>query len=127
MEKYRVLIVDDNKSFIDLLKDVCNPDYDVFTSETGEDGYKLIESCKPDLVLLDINMPGMSGIDFIKKMSSSDETKKIPIIVLTASDYNSATETLLRGEHSVKAFMSKLSPVDAVSEKITEVLKDKSQ
>ena len=79
----------------------------------------------PHLILLDVKMPGMNGMEFTRKLSAFRQTAAIPIIVVTASDYNSLTQSLLQKEHNVKVFMTKLSPVETIKEKVLAVINKK--
>ena len=121
--KKKILVVDDDRDFRQLMRARLEDDFDIAVAENGEEGYKLLESINLDLILLDINMPKMTGMEFIAKMSLDPEIKQTPIIVLTGGeDFNPVTNTILKKEENVKAFMSKLSSADDILEKIKEVL-----
>jgi PAS domain S-box-containing protein len=81
-----ILIIDDTQSMLLLLKFMLETtgEFQVFTAASGKDGLRLIEQIKPDLILLDIAMPGFSGFDVCKNLSENKETKDIPIIFLSA-------------------------------------------
>lgn len=123
--KKRILVVDDCAPFIELAIGIFSADYDVDTSMDGASGLKKAMVTIPDLVLLDVNMPGMTGIEFARKLAACRETATIPIIVITASDYNSLTQSLLQKEHNVKVFMTKLSSVETIKEKALAVINKK--
>jgi len=118
----KILVVDDNTPFIDLVTGIFGADYEVTSAVNGLEGLEKAKAMLPDLVLLDVNMPGINGVEFARKMSACRETSGIPIIVITASDYNSLTQSLLYQEHNVKVFMTKLSPVETIKEKVFRVL-----
>ena len=124
-DKKRILVVDDNAPFIDLMSGVFRADYEVDTATSGTSGFEKAQKNKPDLILLDVNMPGMAGVEFARKLSACRETAHIPLIVITASDYDSLTQSLLKNEHNVKVFMTKLSPVETIKEKVAAVLNKK--
>lgn len=121
-EKKKILVVDDNLPFIELAKGMFGADYELETATNGFEGLGKALTFVPDLVMLDVNMPGITGIEFARKLSANPATAAIPIIVITASDYNSMTESLLRNEHNVKIFMTKLSPVETIREKVETVI-----
>ena len=121
-DKKKLLVVDDNAPFIELAKGIFGADFDLEAASNGFEGLGKALTFLPDLILLDINMPGITCIEFTRKLSANPETAAIPIIVITASDYNSLTESLLRNEHNVKVFMTKLSPVETIREKVEAVL-----
>jgi diguanylate cyclase (GGDEF)-like protein len=81
--KYRLLIVDDEKSNLAVLNKILSPEYTVLIAKSGEEALRRAEEDNPDLVLLDIVMPGMNGFEVITKLKSSDETNKIPVIFIT--------------------------------------------
>lgn len=120
--KKKILVVDDNAPFIELATDLFGADYVVDTAPDGASGLEKAMQTLPDLVLLDVNMPGMTGIEFARKLAACRETSAIPIIVITASDYNSLTQSLLQKENNVKVFMTKLSPVETIKEKALAVI-----
>jgi len=81
----KILIVDDNPVNIDFLVELLN-EYDVRTVLDGHSALEAVEEEKPDLILLDINMPGLNGFQVCEQLKASKETEPIPIIFLTASD-----------------------------------------
>jgi class 3 adenylate cyclase len=81
----RILAIDDNKQNLSLLQTALTAaNYEVITAGDGASGLKLIESAAPDLVLLDIMMPGMSGYDVCRQIRSSEATRLLPVVMLTA-------------------------------------------
>ena len=85
MENPKILVVDDEESILELLEyNLTKQGYAVTRAETGEDGLKLARSLKPDLILLDLMLPGIDGLDVCKMLKNDSHTKTIPIIMLTA-------------------------------------------
>lgn len=81
----RILIVDDNPTNLDLLLEVLDSaGFEVFVSQTGESALKRAQLVQPDLILLDIMMPGMDGFTTCKHLKAETTTKDIPIIFMTA-------------------------------------------
>ncbi len=81
-----VLIIEDNEKNMKLARDVLQAKgYQTLEAVTGEEGVKLAREKKPDLVLMDIQLPGMSGIEAFKQIRADAKTKAIPVIALTAS------------------------------------------
>src|SRR5687768_5805440 len=81
-----VLIVEDNDKNMKLARDVLQAKgYQTLEAVTGEDGVKLARENKPDLVLMDIQLPGINGIEAFKQIRADAKTKAIPVIALTAS------------------------------------------
>jgi DNA-binding response OmpR family regulator len=81
-----VLIIDDTPMVISALSRILLPYFKVKVAREGEEGIKLAERHPIDLVLLDINMPGLTGFDVFGKLRESEKTCGIPIIFITGSD-----------------------------------------
>ena len=93
----RILIVDDEAAIRDSLKMTLEYDgYDVMQAATGEEGVKLIEREAPDLVFLDIKMPGMDGLEVLQKLRHLVEIT--PIVVISGhADITTAVEATRLG------------------------------
>lgn len=90
MSKERVLIVDDEEDILELIRyNLELEGYDVICAENGEECLKLTDRHSPDLIVLDLMMPGIDGLDVCKNLKSNSETKSIPIIMLTAKSSES--------------------------------------
>ncbi len=84
-ERAKVLIVDDEPDYITAIQ--CRLEwsrYEVITASNGEEGLKKVMSEKPDLVLLDTNMPVMNGHEVLERLKQYTELKNIPVIMVTA-------------------------------------------
>ena len=81
-----ILIVEDNERNMKLVRDVLQvKGYATIEAITGEEGIKLALEQKPDLVLMDIQLPGMNGIEALRALCANSVTAKIPVIAVTAS------------------------------------------
>ena len=81
----RILAVDDNKQNLDILsKALTVAGYDVIKAPDGPAALRLIETAPPDLVLLDVMMPGMSGYEVCKRIRAVESTRLLPVVMLTA-------------------------------------------
>ena len=81
-----ILIVEDNEKNMKLARDVLQSrGYTTLEAVTGEEGVRLGLERKPDLVLMDIHLPGMSGIEALKALRASEATRTIPVLAFTAS------------------------------------------
>jgi two-component system cell cycle response regulator DivK len=81
-----ILIVEDNERNLKLVRDVLQvKGYTTLEAVTGEDGVKLAVEHKPDLVLMDIQLPGINGIEALGVLRANPVTAKIPVIAVTAS------------------------------------------
>jgi CheY-like chemotaxis protein len=82
----RIVLVDDEKDFCYFMQKTleASGDFDVQTSNEGMEAIKLIKANRPDLVLLDVMMPGISGPDVAAELREYNITKNIPIVFVTA-------------------------------------------
>lgn len=78
----KVLVIDDDMTFVAMMKAALDPKrYAVSSAANGEEGLKEIEASKPDLILLDIMMPKMDGMEFLKQMNSKFGKAAIPVFI----------------------------------------------
>ncbi|HTR59666.1 MAG TPA: response regulator [Casimicrobiaceae bacterium] len=81
-----ILIVEDNEKNLKLVRDVLQvKGFSTIEAGSAEDGIKLAAERKPDLILMDIQLPGMNGIDALKALRADKTTASIPIVAVTAS------------------------------------------
>ncbi len=85
-EKKKILIIDDMPANLELMAGVLKDDYNVQVATSGEKGLKLAREHMPDLILLDVMMPGMSGYDVCRRLKAEPELCEIPVIFVTALD-----------------------------------------
>ncbi len=99
MSKKTILVVDDEKDLLDLIEyNLRKEGFEVLKAENGQQGIEVAKKNKPDLVLLDIMMPKMDGLEAVEIMRQDDDLKNIPIIFLTArSDEKTEVEGLNKG------------------------------
>ncbi len=83
-EKKIIILVDDNPANLRIGKNVLTEKYAVATSPSAEKMFSLLESNKPAMILLDVDMPEVNGYEAIRILKSKPETKDIPVIFLTA-------------------------------------------
>lgn len=85
LSKRRILLVDDDTSLLVTLSDFLRYEgYDVTTAESGEQALKRLQQLVPDLIILDMSMPGMGGIGFLRNISTEEGKPNYPVLVLTA-------------------------------------------
>jgi diguanylate cyclase (GGDEF)-like protein len=86
-KKYNVLAVDDAKDTLMLLEfDLAEEGYQVFTADSGDSAFDILAEQSIDLILLDMYMPGISGLAMLQKLKSHSIFARIPVIMLSASD-----------------------------------------
>jgi len=95
MSRKRILIVDDTAASLSLLASVLEPrGYEVLAAANGKDALKLADRAQPDLIILDVMMPGHNGFSVCRTLKSEDTTREIPIIFLTSRQ---ETESVVEG------------------------------
>ncbi len=102
----RVLIVDDSPTEMQLLSGIMEQHgYDVITAENGEEGVAMAKSSQPDVILMDVVMPGMNGFQATRQISKSAETAHIPVIIITTKDQE--TDRIWGLRQGAKDFLTK--------------------
>ncbi|MEW6365415.1 MAG: response regulator [Acidobacteriota bacterium] len=118
----RILIVEDDPALLEFEEGLLGREYQILKATTGEEALIKIRDERPDLVLLDVLLPNMSGVDVCQKVRQNPETRRIPIVMLTGQDKaESLTEGFEAGADMYinKPFSTKklLAVVKAVLEK----------
>jgi len=121
----KVLIIEDDKSLARVLQiKLKAEDVDTLFVQSGERGIDVAYSGQPDLILLDMMLPGMGGGEVLQELRSKDETKDIPVIVLTniGDDMSVISEvvSLEASDYFVKANTSIETIVDKIKERLAE-------
>lgn len=93
----RVYVIEDNAKNMKLFKAILNliPDIEIFEEIQGDNGFNLIKSGEPDLIILDIQLPEMSGIEICTELRKIDRFKEIPIIAVTSFAMKGDKERIL--------------------------------
>lgn len=115
-----ILVVDDDKNNLMLAQKIFGKKYRIAAATSGMAAFKYLEKKIPDLVLLDINMPGMDGFEVMERLQNDETYKQIPVIFLTADD-DSETETrcFRAGAHD---FVRKPFVADVALSRINRIL-----
>jgi DNA-binding response OmpR family regulator len=81
----KILIADDDQPILFYMqRKFMKLGYEVYIADNGDDALKQGLSCLPDVVLLDVKMPGISGIEVCKRLKADDRTKSVPVLLLSA-------------------------------------------
>ena len=97
-DRKKIILVDDNPVNLKLARNTLMDKYDVFTVPSAEKLFQLLEKTLPDIILLDVMMPEISGYDAIKVLKNNPKTAEIPVIFLTSkADTNSELEGFIQG------------------------------
>jgi len=91
-----ILVVDDDATNLRMLHEILNPTYKIYAAPSGKRAMAFLSKRKPDLILLDVEMPGMNGYQVIKYLKENPDTASIPVLFLTAQEGRDKEETALR-------------------------------
>ena len=144
----QVLVIDDDQNIVKYLSVALDENgYDPVSASNGNDGLRKIRQSKPDLVVLDVMMPGRTGFVLIKQLKKDEELKDIPVLMLSGvggvldeweshkdetfeSPYDNVRESLKKkiqemredGSLSPEMFMDKPASPDSFIEKVQELI-----
>jgi len=121
---YRILVVDDSSTNIVLLEAILNGQgYHIETAQSVKDAYQIIKKETVNLILLDLLMPRVSGYDFLKEIKSSEATRDIPVIIVSAvADPENRRKSL---ELGAVDFINKPIDIQNFIERIEAIIKKK--
>ena len=122
----KILIIDDDRIFSKILRDGLvaggNGKYEIVNAFDGEEGFEVAMREKPDLIMLDMIMPKVSGIDFLRKYRQEEAGKETPVIVETQlSDLEKMSEGV---ELGVRGYIIKSDySLDTILRQVEDILK----
>ncbi len=113
----KILIADDSATVRHfLIETLAKAGYEISTAQTGEEAVQKAQDELPDLVIMDIVMPGMNGYQATRAITKQESTKHIPVIVLTSKDME--TDRIWAMRQGAKEFISKPIDSETLIEKI---------
>jgi len=117
-----ILIVEDNEKNRKLVRDVLAfKGYRLAEAETGEEGVRLARELRPALILMDIQLPGMSGIEALAQIRADESTRAIPVMAVTASAMSTDRSKIIAA--GFDGYQSKPINVKGFLEAVQAVLK----
>ena len=124
----RILVVDDDKDFVRLLSRLLDNSvrrYQILAAHTGQEGLHLLERQRPDLVLLDLGLPDMDGLQLLDRMRANPSWRDIPLVIVTGRDEMGDSQVLQGGLFVTRA--SGLKPGEMVQwiQKVVETVTQK--
>jgi CheY-like chemotaxis protein len=122
----KILVVDDNAEMREIVHMyLSEAGFDVITACDGQDGLYLAIAEQPDLILSDIKMPNIDGIQFTENIRSNDKTKNIPIIIWTSLGSNTPLEEAIRA--GANRAINKPTHFETLIDDVQEVLAESRQ
>jgi len=118
-----ILIIDDNAQFKGLLFDyLLTIGHTVLNADNGREGVTKALQAKPDLILMDVMMPDMGGLEALKELSAEDETRDIPVFIITGSSFDKGMGALFKQEPNCREFLDKTIDLALLNDKIEAAL-----
>jgi len=128
-KKAKIVLIEDDQFISEMyVKKFRDENYDVRAAYEGSSGLKLIEKERPDLVLLDIILPGIDGFEVLEKIKHSDKLKDIPVVLLTNLGQSGNVKRGLRlgaEDYIVKAHFTPKEVVDKAKKILENIRKKK--
>jgi len=116
MAQAKVLLVDDDVTLHDMYAERLRAEgYNIISAFDGEEALEKVSKEKPDIILLDIMMPKINGIDVMKKLCEDQTTNNIPIILLTALVQEINKVKSMMKEHDSYLIKSEIMPADVIA------------
>lgn len=106
----KVLVIDDDTNLLEMLaKFLTRQGWSVLKASTGTEGLRLAQESKPDIVLSDVVLPDLGGLEFAQKLRGAPQTAQIPLVLITG--HRKAAEDILKGmDAGAQSYI--LKPVD---------------
>lgn len=120
--KKKILVVDDEVSIQTVLFDSLSGEYDVYPAHTGKEGVTKAGHLLPHLILMDMILPDITGYEAVRLLGADPTTRKIPVLVVTAKDFDPSTVDVIRMESNVAGFVSKPFRIKELREVIKKTL-----
>ncbi|MDR3220383.1 MAG: response regulator [Dysgonamonadaceae bacterium] len=121
----KILVIDDNKELLWMLKDLFADEYTVWTAENGEKGLEILKQDAPDLIITDIMMPDVDGITLTKQIKQNKHTMHIPLVILSAK--NTGADTIAGIESGADAYISKPFDIHYLKTVVKHLLESKKK
>ncbi len=119
----KILIVEDNDLNLKLFRDLLEANgYETIETKEGLEAISLTRNIRPDLILMDIQLPEISGLDVTKKIKSDEEIRHIPVVAVTAFAMKDDEEKILRA--GCEAYISKPISIDHFLATLRKFLND---
>lgn len=117
----RVLIVDDSPTETHVFRSMLEKhDFQVLVAGTGEEGVRIAREVRPDLILMDIVMPGMNGFQATRKLSRDELTSAIPVIIISTKDQE--TDRIWGMRQGARDYLVKPVSEDQLLSKVRSVM-----
>ena len=119
----KILIIDDNMEFRIMISDYFSElGFEVLEAEDGKTGLEMSKKVEPDIIFLDVMMPDIGGIEVLRELGADDDTRKVPVFIITGSYFESKMNQLFMQESNCKEFLSKTAELAVIQKKVEAIL-----
>lgn len=119
-----ILMMDDDADFGALVSaHFTKRGYTVMVAADGKEGLAKAPAFKPDIIFLDIMMPGLNGVEVLRELQAMDETAEVPVIVMSGKYFDQGMYDLFRQERNFREFLSKPVSLDQLELKTASLCK----
>ncbi|NBC82459.1 MAG: response regulator [Bacteroidetes bacterium] len=124
--RYKLLVIDDNRDIVNYLRHELSDKYETLSAYDGEAGFQLATEKQPDLIISDVMMPRVDGIEFCKQIKHQTDTSHIPVILLTAKvaeehqieGYHFGADAYVTKPFNMKILLARIENIIAQREKL---------
>ncbi len=121
-KKKKILVVDDEQALQAVFFDTFIDRFFVQSCYHGTEALELAEKEQPDLIFMDVMLPDINGQEAVKLLRGNPSTQNIPVIIITAKDFDPSTVDMLKSEPNVRGFLHKPFHVSEVREMVRLIL-----
>ncbi len=117
----QILVIEDEPDILTLIHKILTSNgFEVIRASTGEEGLVLASKLTPDLIILDIVMPGLSGLEVLRLLKSKKTTKEVPVIIVSA--LNRDVDRKYANDYGADAYISKPFEIDVILKEVDRLL-----
>jgi CheY-like chemotaxis protein len=121
---HKILVIDDNVEFKTMVSCYFSDlGYKVELADDGRDGLAKVKVFKPDIILLDVMMPDIGGIEVLRELQTDGESRAIPVMVITGTYFDKQMNELFKQESNCREFISKTTELSWIGKKVESMLK----
>ncbi|MHB0996850.1 MAG: response regulator [Elusimicrobiales bacterium] len=122
-KKNLMLIIDDNVEFRTMVSDYFTDlGFTVEIAGDGREGLAKAKAIRPHIILCDVMMPDMGGIEVVRGLQTEDDTRSIPVLIITGSFFDKNMNDLFRQESNCREFLSKTVELSFLEKKVASLL-----
>lgn len=119
-----ILMIDDDAEFGALASSYFNKLGYTFTlAQNGTEGLAKAAAVKPDIIFLDITMPGLNGLEVLRELQAGDETSSIPVVIISGKYLDQGMSDIFRQERNFREFINKPVAFSQLQQKMENLLK----